>query len=302
MQLRVQQAICKPLQDRMRNYRIYTCVTFAFIFLSHDVKSQFAVAGHAGGIYFDVTPDSLLDPYPYPFGEEYFYVDINQDGTSDIELRAMSQISPGHTGQFISVISLDSVNVGFSFLQTDSGYFGSTCNFWGYADILKPYNYGDTIETGYYVPDGYLAYYDNYTFCPPGLSCTEWLMDTLDHYIGVRLSDTSGTWYGWIRINVDNFYITTVKDFSLWKSSSEINALPEDDPLNIYPNPANHMLIIEAGNIQPDEINLFDISSSRQVISTTKKSLDTRNLREGLYLIEIKLAEKSYLRKIIIRR
>ncbi len=283
----------------MRNYSTLICVTISFILFVNEVKSQIAVAGVNGAIYTDITPDTLLNPNPYPFGEEYYHIDINQDGTNDLELHAQSQISPGHTGQFIYVNSLDTAATSFSFWQTDSGYFGSTCNWWGYANILKPYNYGDTIENGNYVTSGYLAYVDHYTFCAPGLVCEEWI-DSTDHYIGVKYTDTSGTSFGWIRVNVMYSYIGLIKDFSLWNSITGINELPAKNQLNIYPNPASNLIVVECGNNKPDEINIFN-ALSRKVICTKQNSIDIHFLDEGLYIIEVKTA-KSFFRKLIIKR
>ena len=268
------------------------------LFFINIVKSQYFIGGTHGATYFDIIPDTLINPNPYPLGDEYYYIDINQDGTDDIEIWGHSTMS-GSVIQYVFISSLDT-NTRFSFWKTNSVSFNPPCTGGASADILKLYSMGDTIKNGIYVQSGYLGCENIIGTCLPHLYCHEWV-DATDHYIGIKYSDTSGVFYGWIRVNVTYSQIALIKDFSLGNPVAGIEPFSAESQFNIYPNPANNKVQIElTGNSIIKEIILYDLLG-KELLKTKEKNIDVSKFQEGVYFIQVEITAGVLTKKIIIQ-
>src|SRR5437763_441898 len=68
---------------------------------------QYFIAGTHGLIYLDITPDTLLNPTTS--NKEYYYIDINQDGTNDVKINVTD-----YQTVLIEAFSLDKVLAGIN--------------------------------------------------------------------------------------------------------------------------------------------------------------------------------------------
>ncbi|HTA60922.1 MAG TPA: T9SS type A sorting domain-containing protein [Bacteroidia bacterium] len=68
--------------------------------------------------------------------------------------------------------------------------------------------------------------------------------------------------------------------------------------VKIYPNPANNKITVDAKNI--DEVTLFDMLG-KQITSTKENEIDTSNLPNGVYFIQVKTNTNTSTQKIIVQ-
>ncbi|MHB8261853.1 MAG: T9SS type A sorting domain-containing protein [Bacteroidia bacterium] len=270
--------------------------------ISFNAKSQYAIAQVPGAIYVNITPDTLLNPISSHNGgtdDEYYYIDINQDGNNDIEIVAQYVISPGEILQQVYISSLDTASVKFSLGVIDSLYPSPSCG-WFKTYVLKQYNILDTIKNGIYVTQGDLGSSWSIT-CGTASNSTEWVNST-DHCMGVKFSGTTGISYGWVRFNVTNFQTVLIKDFSLGAPFTGIQQYNINNKINVYPNPAaNKVQVALAGNNKVQQITLCDVLG-KEVASTKETAIDVSILVEGIYFIKVETTEGIETKKIIIQR
>ncbi len=72
--------------------------------------------------------------------------------------------------------------------------------------------------------------------------------------------------------------------------------------LRVYPNPTQHQITIENGDMLMNEITVFDILGKEVkhvYISTSKSTLDISDLQKGMYLLKIKSGTSFMTKKII---
>ncbi|MFI5141754.1 MAG: T9SS type A sorting domain-containing protein, partial [Bacteroidia bacterium] len=214
-----------------------------------------------------------------------------------IKLDAYTQNSSGTTNEYVNVFSLDT-NTRFSLGSIDSTYIAtSICgnNLWVTRPILKIYNSGDTIKNAGYISSGFLGYKNRTGTCY-NVSSSEWI-DSTDHYIGVRYSGTSSVAYGWVRVNVTNYYTVLIKDFSLGAPLTGVEQFNVINLLNIYPNPASSSLQVAfTGNIT--NINVYDVLG-KEVLNTKEKDIDISNLSNGVYNLSI-ISNEGVLNKRVV--
>ncbi len=96
----------------------------------------------------------------------------------------------------------------------------------------------------------------------------------------------------------------TVMKHSLSASTNTPDLSFADQPLNMYPNPANRELNIELGSGNILEICIFDINGKQifeKVVMENKISLDVSPLNKGIYFIQIKTVNGISNKKLIIQ-
>jgi hypothetical protein len=270
-------------------------------------QSQFAIAGINAGIYVDIIPDTSLAPISYHNGgndDEYYHLDINQNGIDDIKIHARFVVSPGASSQYVKIISLDTA-IQFSYLKTDSAYFNSFCGGPGWTpigEILTPYMIGDTIKYNKYVSSGYIRLSGSSPGCGMYYNDTTW-KNSRDQYIGVMDSSSSGIQFGWIRVN--NYNSMIIKDFSLGNISSGIKTFFPLNRLHIFPNPFSSETILQTNeplrnasltvyNSYGHTVNKIDNISGHKII------FQRENLSNGLYFIQLTEGDKIYVDKLVI--
>ena len=84
-----------------------------------------------------------------------------------------------------------------------------------------------------------------------------------------------------------------------------INFAPEsdtsDDIIKVFPNPSSDLISLE-NNIQSpiQSMDIHDISGQFvQSIPVDQSSIDIKNLPKGLYLIKVKIADRTYYKKFV---
>jgi hypothetical protein len=102
---------------------------------------------------------------------------------------------------------------------------------------------------------------------------------------------------GWVEITnfdiaIDDSFITSTLDNEF------------DNEITIYPNPANESLSISHKTIDALSIKILDLAG--RILSTLTTSgtnmINTSNLDNGVYLVEITTGEKKSVKKIVIQR
>jgi len=71
--------------------------------------------------------------------------------------------------------------------------------------------------------------------------------------------------------------------------------------LQVYPNPANDFLTIETGTLNDKLVRIFDISGKLVLDTIVTKTLNTSNLQNGLYILEIQENDAISTSKLIIQ-
>lgn len=269
---------------------LYTLTT---LLLSLTVAHGQTIAGIAGAIYVNIIPDTLLNP-PLD-SEQYYYIDINQDGTNDITIHAVYHVnvSPSYTWRDVAVSSSNSYT-SFSLGSVDSVIWPSACTTWDIFTILKVYNTGDTIKYGDYVSSGYLGYFhsESYIYCGTfGTMNTEWV-NKGDVFVGVKYQTTSDTSFGWIKVNITDEQNVLIKEFSLGSSLTGINSLDRNNFLSVYPNPFSTQTTLRTDKDLKDATltvyNLYgQIVKEIKNISGQAITLHRDNLVGGLHFIRL---------------
>ena len=105
------------------------------------------------------------------------------------------------------------------------------------------------------------------------------------------------------------FAICDNGDFLSIKDDNSVNEISKELSANIYPNPAKDVFYIELTNTglsKSVEVNIFDFvgkkefSEQRQVHYKQKYEVSTEKLRKGIYIVEIKYADRILRKKLII--
>lgn len=277
---------------------------FLIIIVTNDIKSQYSIAGIKGSIFVDITPDTLLNPYPLSFSHEIFYVDINQDNIDDIKIDEFGGVSPGSSNLSVYISSLNSFT-SFSFGSRDSTFIPANppCpDQYSVRTILKVYNYGDTINDGIYVAGGFLTYNHRSGPCPDATSY-QWLNKS-NVCFGVKYQTSTDTLFGWVKVDVISQSAITIKEYSLGSPSKNINnKLPSI--ISIYPNPFNKSTTIK---FNKDLINEYIIIYNiyGQLIKTINVSgqyvlLNLYDLPSGVYYFRLQNESQDIISNKLIK-
>ncbi len=293
----------------MLKHIIWVSIGWCCCYLN-NAKAQYIVAGTPGAIYQDIVPDSLLQPSVSPgagIHDMYYYIDINQDASADIEIHAKAITSPGAYSWNVEVSSLNSFTA-FSLGSIDSTYTtaNTVCSSaWITRNILKIYNNGDTIKNANYISAGYLGFRFAQSQCQFDIYSTQWL-NIGDVFLGVRYQTGSDTAYGWVKVNVTAVQNVLIKEFSLGSPVAGVNSNNKNNFIIVYPNPAIDKIYIEHTNNDEMEINLLDIVG-KQVGEETKSEnptteIDVSGLSEGVYFMKVSTNEGVLTKKIVVAR
>ena len=258
------------------------------------LTAQFSIAGNTVGIYTN-SNDTLLEGSS---NDNFYYVDINQDGVKDLRFGPLKKYYPStQTLLYWVGISSNSLINGNVFLDSNivkfSVAYKSSCY---NINMLKSYNYGDTISRrGNYVALGtYLAFDDGV--------CADRTFSN-NAYIGVRYSTNVDTAYGWIGVDVLDYGTVRVKDFALEKNPMVgIKEYERDDlQLIIYPNPAQRQVYGKSSEAEISEIKIITITGS-EVINTKQNVIDVSGLPNGIYFVQVKTDKGIGTRKIVVQK
>jgi len=105
------------------------------------------------------------------------------------------------------------------------------------------------------------------------------------------------------------FVICENGDFLSLKDDNSVNEISKELSANIYPNPAKDVFFIELTNTglsKSVEVNIYNFvgkrkfSEQRQVHYKQKYEVSTEELLKGIYIVEIKYADRILRKKLII--
>lgn len=148
------------------------------------------------------------------------------------------------------------------------------------SDFMYIYN-GLTTDSGTLFPDGTLTGNHN-----PGPSYTS--TDNSGAITIKFVSDNSGNTYGW-EGNVDC-------------DSMGVNDVADSNEITIYPNPATNVLNIVSQKLTIESVKLTD-TSGRMVVTNQLNKMNTQlnidHLPKGVYMLNIKVGDKTITKKII---
>jgi hypothetical protein len=187
----------------------------------------------------------------------------------------------------------DSLN---SYVSSEAYYFIDSVGIYEVTHL-------DTWNAG---PDKYINYGDSVQIGNPNtdLSMFDWINSVNDYTF---LSDSTEA-HPWSKPwQTTTYYVTKTQGSNIFRDTvtvfvtggNGIKQLTNNLQVNIYPNPANSKIYVEAKEIK--EVKLFDLLGN-EIISTTKeKEIDMSNLREGIYFIQVNRSESIFTKKIIIQ-
>ena len=267
-----------------------------FVLSCKPISGQYALGGIPGTKFYDVVPDTLLS------GRSTYSIDINLDGIMDIAICTNYIFAPGGILQSTYVAALNSSSRMF-FGYRDSTYI-AFLGYWDKRDILKSYDYNDSINSGKVISSGYLSYYLNQTGVlrdSPG-----WI-GLGNKYFGVRYIDTTGTYFGWVKVNVSGYIKCLVYEYSLGvpNFAGMRDLCCDDEAFRILPNPTIDKFYIQ--NTLGNEIkgySLFGLDGKKLFINQiiSKQEFDVSSLPEGLYFLQIQTNCCVLNKKIVVSR
>lgn len=102
---------------------------------------------------------------------------------------------------------------------------------------------------------------------------------------------------GWIEIT--NFEIAIDDSFVTNTADTEF-----DNDITLYPNPANESIYVSHNSIQELSIRITDLTGKTVITSKTSTSnkINTSELGNGIYLVEISSGDKLSVKKMVIQR
>ena len=116
------------------------------------------------------------------------------------------------------------------------------------------------------------------------------ISDITDFAVGTGNTSATNKW------SVEGITVTVL--FNESTLSILDTTLQENEPVIIFPNPANNKVFL---NIKPLKTEIFDISGKRvKVDNEGKKELDLSNLNHGIYIVKIQIIEgRTVFKKLI---
>jgi len=286
------------------------------IFSTQSIYSQenYIVCGKPDSerdIFTDIT-DTLI----YPIfsggagGSCNFYIDLDENGQSDLKIVATAYTSPGTTASFIKLkANNNQTEIAFRDTQIDSfpQLGGSGEIFWTYfyTNIPNIFSYNDTIDQRY-------SYYDSIFYLGKDshgfvdIVVDDWL-NIGEKYIGVSMQVNDVTLYGWILVEVTDYARFIVKEFACNKNPY-IGIVPgeTEQAFELHPNPAKNEVFIKLNGENAGKLGtftLYDLSGKKlvQVADIPQNGhIALPELAKGLYIAEIEVEGQREIRKLQI--
>lgn len=150
-----------------------------------------------GNKYSGMINDTLF--FDYPSSNTNRYIDINDDGVNDFELRFNGSASPGHRNSNNSIAPIGNSFVAIPGLENN---------------IVDTLSLNDTVDNQLnWVNDTCVLY--NYYWDASGASSKTGLWnDVRDKYIGAKILVDDNELFGWIRVEITYGWNLTLIDYA----------------------------------------------------------------------------------------
>lgn len=98
-------------------------------------------------------------------------------------------------------------------------------------------------------------------------------------------------------VSVKNAYRNGGRHFIEWPCAHlDIEEVPSEGVVNVYPNPVTDVLNIQADNVQ--KVELMDMSG-RRILTTDKEQIDVRRLHAGAYFVRVITSRNTTIKRVV---
>lgn len=98
-------------------------------------------------------------------------------------------------------------------------------------------------------------------------------------------------------VSVKNAYRNGGRHFIEWPCAHlDIEEVPSEGVVNVYPNPVTDVLNIQADNVQ--KVELMDMSG-RRILTTNKEQIDVRRLHAGAYFVRVITSRNTTIKRVV---
>jgi len=286
--------------------------------LSLTAQNNFIVCGKPNvenDIFTDIQ-DTLIQPGLPQYGSgaiSYFYIDFYNNSINDFSIKTYANLS-GVEGYYISIEPLDANNTASFFIHPDSVLEDPSQNpptfYYLNYNVAMVHSYGDTIDNRYDYSNG--STFEERIF----LTNTGPFSDAMDYfwlnigekYIGVSMQVNDVTLYGWILVEVTDYFSVIVKEFACNKNPY-IGIAPgaAAQAFELYPNPAKNEVYIKLKGENAGKtarFTLYDLIGKKllQVGDIPQNGhIALPALAKGLYVAEIVVEGQREIRKFQIQ-
>jgi len=278
-------------------------------------QNNFIVCGKPN-IENDIFTD-IADTLIYPIlsggagGSCNFYIDLDENGQSDLKINTTAYASAGGGAQYITLSSINNqVKIALGETQVDSfpeiDMPGDPVwTYFFYTNIPKVFNYNDTVDQRYDFCDSifYLGRSQGGYFT---ITSGDWV-NIGEKYVGVSMQVNDVTLYGWILVEVTNYSRVIVKEFACNKNPY-IGIVPgaTAQAFDLYPNPAKNEVCIKLKGENASKtatFTLYDLSGKKllQVDDIPQNGrIALPEFAKGLYIADIEVEGQRFTEKLAI--
>ncbi len=300
------------------NKRFYFLIILIIVFIQPSLsQNNFIVCGKPNvenDIFTDIQ-DTLIKPGLPQSGSgaiSYYHIDFYNNSINDFSIKTYANLS-GVEGYYISIEPLDANNMASFFIHPDSVLEDPSQNpptfYYLNYNVAMVHSYGDTIDNRYGYSNG--STFEERIF----LTNTGPFSDAMDYfwlnigekYIGVSMQVNDVTLYGWILVEVTDYFSVIVKEFACNKNPY-IGIVPNQatQAFEIYPNPAKNEVYINLNGVNAGKtatFTLYDLSGKKllQVGDIPQNGpIALPEFAKGLYIAEIEVEGQRETRKLQI--
>lgn len=252
-----------------------------------------------GQMYTDI-PDTTVD-----YNNGFYDLDLNQDGTPDFTIKQYVDTGASLNTNAVIISPYGTV---------DNKAVGITANGFNYparlaeGDSIKD---GDTFEgIGSQFNTGYMAFEINGVSNYPN---SNWIGETTDGYLGLRIVVNDSVYFGWARLDVaDSSKSFTVKDFAVETEAGKgilaghvFISVPEHILKSIDVYTSGERLYYRGDARYPGEtIRLVNLSGQivwESKLEDLENTWDINGLPRGIYAVEVTLKSgEGFAKKVFL--
>ena len=282
---------------------------------------MFCASANAQIVYTDVIPDVVRGcNYPSPCGAD-FLIDLNNDGINDFTF------APRAHGFSCGNCSPNPVAI----LGTrDSALVISTAQSW-IADTVGGFGLNKSMDSSLAWTNAVYNLAQNGERC---MACTNgngshkvtqgitgnW-QNVSGKFMGLKIKVGPDFYYGWIKLGVSiasysvsitimEYAYNSIPNQPILAGQTTVTGITENSfasSINIFPNPANNYLTIALGNnTKKVDVTIADITGkiiyTNIATNTQKVEVNTKDFVEGIYVVQIQIADFKATKKLIVAK